>query len=243
VLTSQANVTGYHAALVAASTYKRYYPMLITASGTSRPARVLVLGAGVAGLSAIGTSRRLGAVVTAYDVRPEAKGEVASLGARFLELGAVGPASGEGGYARPLTPDEQAAQQAELESHLGSFDVVITTAAVPGRRPPQLLSAGGLDRMGPGSVVVDAASSALGGNVAGSVPDRTVVTAGGVTLIGLAHAPSDVAGAASDALSANYTSLLGSLIRDGELTIDPEDEVHAAIVVTLEEPSARITSL
>jgi NAD(P) transhydrogenase subunit alpha len=243
VLTSQANVAGYRAALCAAAAYPRYFPMLITAAGTSRPARVLVLGAGVAGLSAIGTCRRLGAVVTAYDVRPEARGEVESVGAKFLTLSAVGPAAGEGGYARALTPNEQKAQQEELESQLGSFDVVITTAAVPGRRPPQLVSASALTRMAPGSVVVDAASGPTGGNVEGSVPDRTTVTAGGVTLIGLADGAAGVPGAASDALSSNYCSLIGSMVRDGELIIDPDDEVHAAIVVTPKEPDARVSSL
>ena len=231
VLTSQASVAGYRAALVAATTYARYFPMLITAAGTSRPARVLVLGAGVAGLSAIGTARRLGAVVTAYDVRPEARGEVESLGARFLALSSVASAAGSGGYARALTAEEQAAQQEELESHLGSFDIVITTAAVPGRRPPLLVPASGLARMAPGSVVVDAGCGPLGGNVEGTVPGRTIETAQGVTLVGIPNGAAEVPGAASDALSSNYSSVLASLVRDGRLTIDPDDEVHAAMVV------------
>ncbi len=247
VLTSQAGVAGYRAVLVAATAYDRYFPMLITAAGTSRPARVLVLGAGVAGLSAIGTARRLGAVVTAYDVRPEARGEVESLGAKFLVLSSVGPAGGTGGYARALTPEEQKAQQEELESHLGSFDIVITTAAVPGRRPPLLVSAAGLARMNAGALVVDAGCGPLGGNVEGTVPGGTVETANGVTLIGVPNGAADVPGAASDALSSNYSSVLASLVHDGELTIDPDDEVHAAIVVTHHqktgEPDARITSI
>lgn len=247
VLTSQAGVAGYRAVLVAANAYDRYFPMLITAAGTSRPARVLVLGAGVAGLSAIGTARRLGAVVTAYDVRPEAKGEVESLGAKFLVLSSVGPAGGTGGYARALTPEEQKAQQEELESHLGSFDIVITTAAVPGRRPPLLVSSAGLARMNAGSVVVDAGCGPLGGNVEGTVAGGTVELANGVTLIGVANGAADVPGAASAALSSNYSSVLATLVRDGELTIDPDDEVHAAIVVThpqkTGEPDARITSI
>lgn len=237
VLTSQASVSGYRAVLVAATAYGGYFPMLITAAGTSRPARVLVLGAGVAGLSAIGTARRLGAVVTGYDVRPETRGEVESLGARFLALGAVGPAGGDGGYARALTPEEQAAQQHELESHLGSFDIVITTAAVPGRRPPLLLSAAGVERMAPGSVVVDTASGPLGGNVEGSLPGRTVETANGVAVIGVENGAADVPGAASAALSANFSSVLASLVKDGELAIDPDDEVHAAVVVAAPQPS------
>jgi NAD(P) transhydrogenase subunit alpha len=231
VLTSQASVAGYRAALVAASTYSRYLPMLITAAGTSRPARVLVLGAGVAGLSAIGTVRRLGAVVTGYDVRPETRVEVESLGARFLELTSVGPAAGEGGYARALTEDEQKAQQAELQARLESFDIVITTAAVPGRRPPLLVPAAALEGMAPGSVVVDLACGPLGGNVEGSVAGATLTTPGGVTVIGIANGAAEVPGAASDALSSNFSAVLATLVRDGELAIDPQDEVHAAIVV------------
>jgi NAD(P) transhydrogenase subunit alpha len=245
VLTSQAGVAGYHLALVAANTYGRYFPMLITAAGTSRPARVLVLGAGVAGLSAIATARRLGALVTAYDVRPDARREVESLGARFLELSAVGPAAGEGGYARALTAEEQAAQQAELESHLTAFDVVITTAAVPGRRPPQLLTAAALAGLAPGSVVVDGGAGPLGGNVEGSLPGSTATTERGVTLIGVDNGASGVPGAASDALSANYTALIGLLVHDGRLEIDPDDEVLNALVVASRQEGTgeRVTPL
>jgi NAD(P) transhydrogenase subunit alpha len=232
VLTSQASVSGYRAALVAASAYGRYLPMLITAAGTSRPARVLVLGAGVAGLSAIGTFRRLGGVVTGYDIRPESKVEVESLGARFLELSAVGPAAGEGGYARALTEEEQTAQQSELEAQLASFDIVITTAAVPGRQPPLLVPARGVSAMAAGSVIVDLASGPLGGNVEGSVAGASVETQGGVTIIGIANAAADIPGAASDALSSNFSAVLATLVKDGQLEIDPDDEVHAAIVVT-----------
>ena len=137
-LTSQANVAGYKAAIVAASVFGRFFPLLITAAGTARPAKVLVLGTGVAGLQAIGTAKRLGAVVSAYDVRPQTKTEVESLGATFIELTSVGAASGEGGYARALTEDERQAQQAELTGHIARQDVLITTAQVPGRRPPSL---------------------------------------------------------------------------------------------------------
>jgi NAD(P) transhydrogenase subunit alpha len=247
VLTSQAGVAGYRAALVAAQTYARYMPMLITAAGTSRPARVLVLGAGVAGLSAIATARRLGAVVTGYDVRPEAKGEVESLGARWLELTSIGSAAGEGGYARALTEDEQNAQQAELESHLGGFDIVITTAAVPGRRPPLLISSAGVANMGDGSVIVDMAAGPLGGNVEGTVDGSSIETENGTTIVGLGDAASEVPGAASDALSSNYLAVLASLVTDGDLVIDPADPVHAAIVIAAPkntgEPDARLTSL
>lgn len=232
VLTSQAGVAGYRAVLEAAAAFGRYFPMLITAAGTSRPARVLVLGAGVAGLSAIGTARRLGAIVTGYDVRPETRGEIESLGARFLELSSVGPAGGSGGYARALTAEEQAAQQAELEAALPGFEVVITTAAVPGRRPPLLVSAAALAAMRPGTVVVDMASSELGGNVDGSVPGRTAVSPGGVTVIGAANLAAGVPTAASDAFSQNMTAVIGLLVKDGRFVYDPDDDVQAAIVVT-----------
>ncbi|HEX5497102.1 MAG TPA: NAD(P) transhydrogenase subunit alpha, partial [Mycobacteriales bacterium] len=158
-LSSQANVAGYKAALIAANTLERYFPLLITAAGTARPARVLVLGVGVAGLQAIGTARRLGAVVSAYDVRPETRTEVESLGATFVTLDSVASASGEGGYARALTPAEQQAQQEELNGHIAGTDAVITTAQVPGRRPPLLVTAEAVKAMAPGSVIVDAASS------------------------------------------------------------------------------------
>ncbi|MFJ9909860.1 NAD(P) transhydrogenase subunit alpha, partial [Streptomyces sp. NPDC101152] len=182
-LTSQANVAGYKAAVLAADSYDRFFPMLTTAAGTMRPAQVLVLGAGVAGLQAIATARRLGAVVSAYDVRPASRGEVESLGARFLDVQSPqgdAPDVERGGYARELTPEEQRAQRAALDAHIARSDVVITTAQVPGRRPPLLVSAAVLERMQSGSVVVDLAASELGGNVEGSEPDKTQVLAGGV---------------------------------------------------------------
>src|SRR6266487_5448316 len=185
-LTSQANIAGYKAALLAATTFGRFFPMLITAAGTARPARVLVLGTGVAGLQAIGTARRLGAVVSAYDVRPQTKTEVESLGASFIELTSVGPAAGEGGYARALTEDERQAQQAGLTGHIARHDVIITTAQVPGRRPPLLVSEDAIKAMAAGSVIVDMGAGPLGGNVAGSVPDTEIVTENGVTVIGRA---------------------------------------------------------
>ena len=173
-LSSQANIAGYKAAVMAADTFGRFFPLLITAAGTARPAKVLILGTGVAGLQAIGTARRLGAVVSAYDVRPETKTEVQSLGASFIELTSVGPASGEGGYARALTEEERQAQQDELAGHIARHDVVITTAQVPGRRPPLLVTGDALKSMTAGSVVVDMGASALGGNVEGSQPGETV---------------------------------------------------------------------
>lgn len=230
-LTSQANVAGYKSALVAADAFGRYFPLFITAAGTSKPAAVLVLGAGVAGLQAMGTVRRLGAVVTGYDVRPETRGEIESVGARFLELESVKAASGEGGYARELTEDERAAQQAELETQITKFDVVITTAQVPGRRPPLLVTGEAVKRMRSGSVLVDLAASPLGGNVEGSVPDRTVTTDNGATIIGAGRLPSQMPGAASVAYSSNITALLGALVKDGALALDPEDDIHAGVVV------------
>jgi NAD(P) transhydrogenase subunit alpha len=231
-LSSQANIAGYKAALVAAAEFGRFFPMLITAAGTARPARVLVLGVGVAGLQAIGTARRLGALVSAYDVRPETRTEAESVGATFIELSGVGPASGEGGYARALTDDERDALQQELASHIARHDVVITTAQVPGRRPPLLVTEDALKAMTAGSVIVDMGASALGGNVVGSVPGQTVVTEHGVTIIGASALPSSMSAAASAMYARNVSALLLYLIKDGELALDPDDELQAGVVIT-----------
>ena len=231
-LSSQANVAGYKAALVAAEAYGRFFPLLITAAGTARPAKLLVLGAGVAGLQAIGTARRLGAQVSGYDVRPASKGEVESLGAAFLELTSVVSAAGEGGYARELTAEERDAQQAELAEHIGRHDVVITTAQVPGRRPPLLVTEDAVGAMAAGSVIVDMGASALGGNVAGSMPGQTVVTANGVTIIGATNLPATVPTAASNAFSRNVSALLLHMTVDGALQIDTTDEIQAGVVIT-----------
>jgi NAD(P) transhydrogenase subunit alpha len=231
-LSSQANIAGYKAALVAAAEFGRFFPMLITAAGTARPARVLVLGVGVAGLQAIGTARRLGALVSAYDVRPETRTEAESVGATFIELSSVGPASGEGGYARALTDDERVAQQQELASHIARHDVVITTAQVPGRRPPLLVTEDALKAMTAGSVIVDMGASALGGNVVGSVPGQTVITEHGVTIIGASALPSSMSAAASAMYARNVSALLLYLIKDGELALDPDDELQAGVVIT-----------
>ncbi len=230
-LTSQANVAGYKAVLVAAAAYGRFFPLLITAAGTARPARLLVLGAGVAGLQAIGTARRLGAQVSGYDVRPASKQEVESLGATFIELTSVGNAAGEGGYARELTAEERQAQQAELAAHIARHDVVITTAQVPGRRPPLLITEDALKAMAAGSVIVDMGASPLGGNVAGSVPGETVVTENGVTVIGAQNLPSTVPTAASNAYSRNISALLLHMVSEGELKIDTSDEIQAGVVI------------
>jgi H+-translocating NAD(P) transhydrogenase subunit alpha len=231
-LTSQANVAGYRSVLVAAQSFGRYLPMMVTAAGTARPAEVLVLGAGVAGLQAIGTARRLGALVRAFDVRPDSRTEVASLGASFLDIAAVTSAAGEGGYARPLTESEQQALVAELATHIVKHNIVITTAQVPGRRPPLLVSADAVAGMRAGSVVVDTASSPLGGNVALSKPGETIVTAGGVTVIGADDLPSTMPTSSSAAYSRNVTALLQHLLVDGQVVINLEDEIQAGVVMT-----------
>ena len=231
-LSSQSNVAGYKAVLVAAGDYSRFFPMLITAAGTARPAKVLVLGAGVAGLQAIGTARRLGALVSGYDIRPSSKDEVTSLGATFLELTSVGSVAGEGGYARELTTEERQAQQDELTGHIARHDVVITTAQVPGRRPPLLVTEDAVKAMSPGSVIVDMGASALGGNVSGSQPSETVVTGNGVTIIGAENLAAAVPAAASAAYSRNISALLLHLTRDGALAIDTGDEIQAGVVIT-----------
>ncbi len=233
-LTSQANIAGYKAAVLAADTFGRFFPLLITAAGTARPARVLVLGTGVAGLQAIGTAHRLGAVVSAYDVRPETKTETESLGATFIELTSVGPASGEGGYARALTDEERQAQQEELAGHIARHDVVITTAQVPGRRPPLLVTGDALKSMTAGSVIVDMGASELGGNVAGSRPGETVVTENGVTIVGATNLPSAMPAASSAMYARNISSLLLYLVKDGSIAVDLSDELQRGVVITYE---------
>ena len=233
-LSSQANIAGYKAAVLAADTFGRFFPLLITAAGTARPAKVLVLGTGVAGLQAIGTARRLGAVVSAYDVRPETKTEAESLGATFIELTSVGSASGEGGYARALTEEERQAQQDELAGHIARHDVVITTAQVPGRRPPLLVTGHALKAMAPGSVIVDMGASALGGNVAGSQAGETVVTENGVTIVGAANLASTMPAAASAMYARNMSSLLLYLVKDGALAVDLSDDLQRGVVITYE---------
>lgn len=230
-MTSQNSVMGYKAAIVAADAYGSFLPMMTTAAGTIRPAKALVLGAGIAGLQAIGTLKRLGAVVTAYDVRPASKGEVESLGAKFLDLGLdFSKGQGEGGYARALTPEEQAAQQAAVDEKAAGFDIVITTAKVPGRKPPMLLTAAGVNGLKRGAVVVDCAASELGGNVEGSAVG-THVTEGGVTIIGAPYLASGVATTASNLLARNVADVLAHFVRDGRLSIVAGDELDDALIV------------
>jgi len=208
----------------------------MTAAGTTRPAEVLVLGAGVAGLQAIGTATRLGAIVRGYDVRPASREEVKSLGGQFVELTSVASGAGEGGYARALTAEEQVAQQAELTDHIVKHDIVITTAQVPGRRPPLMVTADAVARMKAGSVIVDMAASDLGGNVEISKPGETFVTDNGVTVIGAGTLPSQLATSASNTYSRNISSLLLHLVADGALAIDAlvsdGDEIAAGVVIT-----------
>jgi len=231
-LSSQANVGGYRAVLVAAEAYGRYFPLLTTAAGTAKPANMLVLGVGVAGLQAIATARRLGALVRAYDVRAETKEQAESLGAQFLVLKSVADATGSGGYARELTPEERAAQQQELNGHIAGMDVIITTAQVPGRRPPLLVTAEAVSGMKPGSVIVDMAASALGGNVELSKPDERVVTDNGVTIIALTNLPATMPAGASQFYARNISALLLHFIKDGQMTYDFAEEITAATVIT-----------
>jgi NAD(P) transhydrogenase subunit alpha len=190
-----------------------------------------VLGTGVAGLQAIGTARRLGAQVSGYDVRPASRGEVESLGATFLELTSVTNGAGEGGYARELTDHERQAQQAELTGHIARHDVVITTAQVPGRKPPLLVTDDAVKKMASGSVIVDMGASALGGNVAGSKPGEVIVTGNGVMIIGAQNLPSTIPTAASNAYSRNISALLLHMVSGGSLAIDTSDEIQAGVVV------------
>jgi H+-translocating NAD(P) transhydrogenase subunit alpha len=231
-LSSQATVAGYKGALIAADRLPRFLPMLMTAAGTIPPAKVLVLGAGVAGLQAIATSRRLGAVVSAFDVRPAVREQVESLGATFLEVGVQGEET-EGGYARELTPEQQEAQQVELQTRIPTFDAVVTTAAIPGRPAPRLITAEAVRAMHPGSVIVDLAAES-GGNCELTVPGSEIVESG-VTIVGTTNLPSTMATHASQLLSRNIASLVGLFVRDGELVVDWDDEIVSGSCVTKRE--------
>ncbi len=228
-LSSQASLAGYQAALVAAARLGRAFPVMMTAAGTVPPARVLVMGAGVAGLQAVATARRLGAAVTAYDVRPEAAEEVRSLGAAFLDL-PIEARPGEGGYAAEQTTDFLVRQQELIAESVAQSDAVITTAAVPGRHAPRLLSAAMIEGMRPGSVVIDLAAAA-GGNTALTV-DGQEIDHGGVFIIGASDLPSQVATTASSLYARNVTNLLALLVHDGEVRPDFDDDIVAATCVT-----------
>src|SRR4051812_18524676 len=228
-LSSQATVAGDKAALLGAERLPRFFPMLTTAAGTIPPARVLVLGAGVAGLQAIATARRLGAVVAGFDVRPSVREQVLSLGASFLDLGVVGEET-EGGYARELSPEEQQRQLDALGERIPEFDAVITTAAIPGRPAPRLIPAGAVRKMRRGSVIVDLAAE-TGGNCELTQPGE-VVSIDGVEVVGTLNLPSTMAGHASQLYARNVAALLAHLAPDGELKLDWEDEITAGACVT-----------
>jgi len=230
-LSSQGNVAGYKAVVLAASESTRFFPMLTTAAGTVKPATVLVLGVGVAGLQALATAKRLGGKTTGYDVRPEVADQVRSVGAQWLSLGDNDvAAAGEGGYARELTDEERAQQQKALEDAIAGFDVVITTALVPGRPAPRLVTAAAVEAMKPGSVVVDLAGE-TGGNCELTEPGQTVVKHD-VTIASPLNLPATMPEHASELYSKNIIALLDLLITDGQLAPDFEDEVVAGSCVT-----------
>jgi NAD(P) transhydrogenase subunit alpha len=228
-LSSQATVAGYKAVLIAADRVPKLFPLLMTAAGTVAPARVLVLGAGVAGLQAIATARRLGAVVSAFDVRPAVAEQVESLGATFLDLGVRGEET-EGGYAKELSADQQAEQQRALEEKIPEFDVVITTAAIPGRPAPRLIPAAAVERMRPGSCIVDLAAE-TGGNCELTIPgeERAVH---GVTIVGTTNLPATMPSDASRLYARNVLTLVELLAPGAELTLDWEDEIVTGACVT-----------
>jgi len=228
VLSSQAAAAGYQSVLIAATTLDKFFPMLTTAAGTIRPAQVLIIGAGVAGLQAIATARRLGAVVTGYDVRSATKEQVESLGAKFVETGVS--AEGEGGYARELTDDEKEQQQAALDKEIAKSDVVISTAAIPGRPAPRIISAGAVAAMKPGAVIVDLAAE-TGGNCELTVAGETVVE-NNVKIVGPVNLPAALGRHASEMYARNLFNFIKPAIEEGELKIDWDDEVFAQSVLT-----------
>jgi len=236
-LSSQATVAGYKAVLIAADRVQKMFPLLMTAAGTIAPARVLVMGAGVAGLQAIATARRLGAVVSAFDVRPAVKEQVESLGAKFLELGVHGEET-EGGYAKELTPEQQAAQQTALEERVPDFDIVITTALVPGRPAPKLIAASTVGQMRSGSCIVDLAAEA-GGNCELTSPGQEIVR-DGVTIVGFTNLPSLMAADASRLYARNVSALLQHLAPGGELTLDFDDDITGGACVA--RPTDEVTA-
>ena len=229
-LSSQSNIAGYKAVLVAANSLPKFFPMLTTAAGTVTPARVLVLGAGVAGLQAIATARRLGAIVEAFDTRPVVKEQVQSLGAKFLEIELGEHGEGTGGYAKELSEEAHKKEQELVGKHVKDADVVITTALVPGRRAPILVTADMVRAMRAGSVVVDLAAE-MGGNCELTEPGKTVVREG-VTIHGEVNWPSTVAFHASQLYSRNVSALLAHLSKDGALALDLEDEITKGALIT-----------
>ena len=230
ILSSQGAAAGYQCALIAAARCPKFFPMLTYAAGTVRPARVLVIGAGVAGLQAIATAKRLGAIVEGYDVRPETKEQIESLGAKFVDTGVS--AVGAGGYARELTEAEKGTQEAKLGKAIAQCDVLITTAAVPGKRAPRIVSEMMVKAMRPGAVVVDMAAE-QGGNVAGTVADEEVQV-GAAHVVGPVNLPSRMPVHASEMFAKNLFNFTAPMIVDGALTIDTTDEVIAGTALTLD---------
>lgn len=228
-LSSQAGIAGYKCAVLAAQLTPGFFPMLTTAAGTIRPAKVVVIGAGVAGLQAIATAKRLGAVVEAYDIRPDAKEQVESLGAKLIDTGVN--AAGEGGYARALTDEERAQQAAALAKHLASANAVISTAALPGRPAPKIISADMVANMPAGAVIVDMAAE-TGGNCELTQKGEQVVTENGVTVAGPVNIPSTAAIHASEMYAKNIANLLGLMLKDGALQPDWNDEILAGACLT-----------
>lgn len=228
VLSSQAAASGYQATLIAASTLDKFFPMLTTAAGTIRPAQVLIIGAGVAGLQAIATAKRLGAVVKGYDVRSATKEQIESLGAKFVDTGVS--ADGEGGYARELTDEEKQQQQAALDKEIAQSDVVISTAAIPGRPAPKIISAAAVANMKPGAVIVDIAAE-TGGNCELTKAGETVVV-NNVKIVGPVNLPSLLGRNASEMYARNLYNFISPAIEEGELKIDWEDEVFASSALT-----------
>ncbi len=233
VLSSQANLAGYRAVIEAAAAFGKGFPMMMTAAGTVAPAKVFVMGVGVAGLQAIATARRLGAVVTATDVRPATKEQVESLGAKFLavEDEEFRNAQTAGGYAKPMSPEYQAKQAVLTGEHIKKQDIVITTALIPGRAAPVLVTADQVATMKPGSVIVDLAIE-NGGNVEGGRLNEVVTTPNGVQIVGHANLPGRIAADASALYARNLSAFVGLLIKDGALALDLEDEILKAAVVT-----------
>jgi NAD(P) transhydrogenase subunit alpha len=228
VLSSQAAAAGYQATLIAATTLDKFFPMLTTAAGTIRPAQVLVIGAGVAGLQAIATAKRLGAVVKAYDVRSATKEQVESLGAKFVDTGVS--AEGTGGYARELTDEEKQQQQAALDKEIAASDVVISTAAIPGRPAPKIISAAAVASMKPGAVIVDLAAE-TGGNCELTKAGETVIE-NNVKIVGPVNLPASLGRHASEMYARNLFNFISPAIKEGELDIDWDDEVFASSVLT-----------
>ncbi|HUY41793.1 MAG TPA: Re/Si-specific NAD(P)(+) transhydrogenase subunit alpha [Candidatus Dormibacteraeota bacterium] len=222
-LSSQSNIAGYKGVLLAAAALPRFFPMLTTAAGTIPPAKVFVIGAGVAGLQAIATARRLGAVVSGYDARAVVKEQVQSLGATFVEFD-VGNAEGSGGYARELTGEQLEAQQRAMAETIAKNDVVITTAAVPGRPAPVIVTERAVAAMQPGSVIVDLAAE-TGGNCALTKRDETIVTENGVTIVGTTNLAATMPYDASRLYSRNLFALLSPFVKDGSFALDPNDEI------------------